>query len=103
VLRLTIQQCHQYKPDTDVVKAAKKACTSYLNQVCQCQVDWCLMTFIYVQFCDFSMFTFFHLLWLYLWLFRRSHIRSLLTYFCYGRCCLAILKKLFDWRIIQIW
>ena len=39
VLRLTIQQCHQYKPDTDVVKAAKKACTPYLNQVCQCQVD----------------------------------------------------------------
>ena len=25
-------ECHQYKPDTDVVKAAKKACTSYLNQ-----------------------------------------------------------------------
>ena len=25
-------------------------------------------------------------------LFRRSRIRSLLTYFCYGRCCLAILK-----------
>jgi hypothetical protein len=22
---------NQYKPDTDVVKAAKKACTSYLN------------------------------------------------------------------------
>ena len=28
------------------------------------------MTFIYVQFCDFSKFTFFHLLWLYLWLFK---------------------------------
>jgi hypothetical protein len=25
-------ECHQYKPDADVVKAAKKACTSYLNQ-----------------------------------------------------------------------
>jgi hypothetical protein len=25
---------------------------------------------IYVQFCDFSKFTFFHLLWLYLWLFK---------------------------------
>jgi hypothetical protein len=23
---------NQYKPDTDVVKAAKKACTFYLNQ-----------------------------------------------------------------------
>ena len=30
-------------------------------------------------------------------LFRRSRIRSLLTYFCYGRCCLAILKtKIFS-------
>ena len=29
--------------------------------------------------------------------FRRSRIRSLLTYFCYGRCCLAILKmKIFS-------
>ena len=25
-------ECHQYKPDTDVVKAAKKDYTSYLNQ-----------------------------------------------------------------------
>jgi hypothetical protein len=30
-------------------------------------------------------------------LFRWSRIRSLLTYFCYGRCCLAILKmKIFS-------
>jgi hypothetical protein len=30
-------------------------------------------------------------------LFRRSRIRSLLTYFCYGRCCQAILKmKIFS-------
>ena len=30
-------------------------------------------------------------------LFRRSRIRSLLTYFCYGRCCLAVLKmKIFS-------
>jgi hypothetical protein len=29
--------------------------------------------------------------------FRRSRIRSLLTYFCYGCCCLAILKmKIFS-------
>jgi hypothetical protein len=25
-------ECHQYKPNTDVIKAAKKDCTSYLNQ-----------------------------------------------------------------------
>jgi hypothetical protein len=27
-----------------------------LEPVCQCQVDWCLVTFIYVQFCDFSFY-----------------------------------------------
>jgi hypothetical protein len=29
-------ECHQYKPDTDVVKAAKKACTSYILYWNQC-------------------------------------------------------------------
>ena len=51
LLSVTIQQCHQYKPDTDVVKAVKKACTSYLNQCASAkQTDQCLMTFIYVYF-----------------------------------------------------
>jgi hypothetical protein len=51
-------------------ESSKKGLYLLLEPVCQCQVDWCLMTFIYVQFCDFSKFTFFHLLWLYLWLFK---------------------------------
>ena len=31
-VKVQSSQCHQYKLDTAVVKAAKKACTSYLNQ-----------------------------------------------------------------------
>ena len=49
-------------------ESSKEGLYLLLEPVCQCQVDWCLMTFIYVQFCDFSKFTFFHLQWLYLWL-----------------------------------
>jgi hypothetical protein len=39
----------------------------------------------------------FHISKIHFDIFRRSRIRSLLTYFCYGRCCLAILKiKIFS-------
>jgi hypothetical protein len=53
-------------------ESSKEGLYLLFEPVCQRQVDWGLMTFIYryVQFCDFSKFTFFHLLWLYLWLFK---------------------------------
>jgi hypothetical protein len=57
------------------------------------------------SFVDFCFNSFLHTFWcityntnrLTMAVCRRSRIRSLLTYFCYGRCCLAILKmKIFS-------